>query len=193
MKELKGIKWEAVFTEILVILLGIILLFNPAATTRTICYIIGMIIMAVGVVKLMSYFLMNFEKNWQRNGFVTGIILIIIGIFFMINVKIIMSIIPFIMGIFVILSGLRKLQTVFELRRIKSDKWLGMLIIAVINTALGILLLSNLIHAAKLMIRIVGACMIYSGVTDLVNVIYMSKRMSDYIKDMQALEQDDED
>ena len=62
-----------------------------------------------------------------------------------------------------------------------------------VNIALGILLLSDVIGAAKLMIRVVGACMIYSGVTDLANIVYMSKKMSDYIKDMQALEQDGED
>lgn len=193
MKELKGIKWETIFIQILIILLGIILFFNPATTTRTICYIIGMIIMAAGVIKIMLYFLTNFENNWQKNSFTSGAVLVMIGILFIAKVNLIISIVPFVMGIFVLLSGLGKLQAVFDLRRMKSDGWLGLLILAVINIALGILLFSDLIGAAKLMIRVVGACMIYSGVTDLVNVIYMSKKMSDYIKDMQALEQDDED
>lgn len=193
MKELKGIKWEAIFTQILVILLGIVLLFNPETTARTVCYIIGMIIMAAGVIKILSYFLTSFENNWQKNSFVSGAVLVMVGILFMVKVEVIMSIIPIIMGIFVLLSGVGKLQAVFDLRRMKSDGWIGLLIIAIINIALGGLLFSDVIRAAKLMIRVVGACMIYSGVTDLVNIIYMSKKMSDYIKDMQALEQDSED
>lgn len=193
MKEWKGIKWEAILTQILIILLGIILLFNPAATARTICYIIGTVIMAAGVIKILSYFLTNFENNWQKNSFVNGAVLVIVGILFVVKVKVIMSIIPVIMGIFVLLSGLGKLQAVFDLKRIKSGGWIGLLIISIINIALGVFLLSDVIGAAKLMIRVVGACMIYSGVTDLINIVYMSKKMSDYMKDMQALEQDSKD
>lgn len=193
MKELKGIKWESILTQILIIVLGLILLFNPAATARTICYTIGMVIMAVGAVKVISYFLIGFNNQLQKNGFVTGVILIIIGILFVTQVNLIISIIPYFIGIIVVLSGLLKLQTVFELKHMKSNGWFGLLIAAVINIALGILLLSHLISAAKLMIRVCGICMIYSGITDLCKVIYVSKKMRDYIKDMQALEQDVED
>lgn len=193
MKEMKSLKWETVFTEILIILLGFILLFNPAATARTICYIIGMIIMAVGIIKIISYFLMSVENSFQKNSFVSGAILIIIGILFMVKVNIVISIIPYFMAIIVIISGLSKLQGVFDIIRVKRNGWFIPLVMALINIALGIFLLCNLIGAAKLMLRVVGACMIYSGVTGLINVIYISKKMRDYIQDMKALEQDGKD
>lgn len=193
MRELKDMKWESIFTEILVILLGIILLLNPGTTAKTICYIVGMIIMAVGIIKIMAYFVTNLQDNLQKNNFATGAVFVIIGILFVVKVNLIVSIVPFVMGIFVILSGLGKLQTVFNLKRMKSDGWLGLLIVAVINIGLGILLFSDLIGAAKLMIRVIGACMIFSGVTDLINIVYLSKKINNYLKDMQALEQEDDD
>lgn len=193
MKELKGFKWESIFSSFLFIIVGIVLLFSPETTARTICYLIGMVGIAIGIFRIVTYFTTSFEKNYEKNNLVNGLVAVLLGLFVILKVKLIISLIPFLLGILVTISGIGKLQASLDIKRLKSEKWLGVFIVSLVNIGLGILLLFRPFSAATTMFMIIGACMIFSGVTDLVNVLYISKKFKDYMKDMEALDQDIEE
>lgn len=193
LKELRGATWQSVLIGILFVLFGVTLLLNPEGLTRAVCYTVGIIFMAAGIVQLIIYFMSNVEKNMQSNRFIVGIILIAIGIFFIAGYRLIMSIIPFVMGILILFNGVMKLQTALDAMKMKANRWGFLLVIAIITIILGLFVAFNPFKAAKTVLRLVGACMIFSGVTDLVNVIYISRGLKNYIKDMEALVQDPKD
>src|SRR5574344_22444 len=157
MKELKGLKWESIFTSFLFIILGIILLFTPETTARTICYLVDMIATAIGALRIITSFTTSFEKNLEKNNLVNGLIAVLLGLFVIIKVRLIISLIPFLLGILVTISGISKLQASLDMKRMKADKWLGMFAIALINIGLGILLLFRPFAAATTMFSIIGA------------------------------------
>lgn len=193
LSELKGFKFQSVLTAILFVLMGAVLAVNPVGTTRTICFTIGYIIIAISIVYIIGYFISDFKNNLQKNKLVIGIILLIIGLFFILGYRIIMSIIPTVLGVMIFLSGLTKLQTAFNARKINNEGTGWIMGIAVLNIVLGLFVVLNPFGTGKFLLRIIGICLVFSGITDLMNLLYINRKLSNYIKDMKALEQEPKD
>ena len=193
LKELKGVTWQSGVVGILFVLLGVVLLINPEEVTRRIFYTIGTLIVVFGLIQLLMYFLSNVERSLKRNRFIIGILMIITGTFFILGYKIIKNAVPYIMGVFILTNGIMKMQTAMNAMKIKGNRWGMLVIIAVLTILLGIAILILANGITNFVLRIVGASMIFSGVTDIINMIYMSRGLKNYIEDMEALVQDSKD
>ena len=189
LKELKGFKLQSVLIAILFILMGLVLVINPLGTTRTICFTIGSIILGAGLIFIIIYLVSDFKANIKKNKLVIGIVLLILGMVFFIAYRVIMSVIPTVLGVMIFVNGLTKLQTGIDARKINKDKSLWMIILAIVIILLGAFVVFNPFSASKLILRIIGICLMFSGITDLVSFIYLNKKISNYIKDMKALDQ----
>lgn len=190
MDKIKGFKWETVLTSVLYVVVGILLMMFPESIAKTLCYTIAIVIMAIGVIKLVSFFIKKEQEGFMRTGAVSGFVFILIGAFIAIKSRMIISIIPFIIGIIIILSGLSKLQYSVQLKKYAGEKNTGMMIMAVINIVLGVFLAFNPFSAAKWMIRLIGICIGLTGASDLISAVYFYGKMRNHIKDMEALDQD---
>lgn len=193
LKQLKGLKWQSILMGLLFVLVGMVLILNPESVARTICFTVGSIIMIVGIIDIIVYFLTDFKNNMQQNKLVLGILLLVVGIFFIAGYKIIVSIIPLVMGILILFNGVMKLQTALNAAKMKSNGWGYLLGIAIVVIILGAVIIFNPFGTAAMVLRVAGVCLVFSGVMDIINMVYMSRKMSDYIKDMEALNQDIDD
>lgn len=190
MDKIKAFKAENILTALLYVALGVVLIMFPESIAKTLIYTIATIVIAVGVIKIISYFLKREQAGYSSAGIVSGLIFIVIGLFILTSTKIIISVIPFVMGVCILISAYSKLQYVLQLSKYTNEKNRGMLLAAIITFILGIVLIFNPFRAAKWMIRLVGICIAFTGASDLITGIYFYRKMRDYIKDMQALEQD---
>ncbi len=190
MDKIKAFKAENILTALLYVALGVVFIMFPESIAKTLIYTIATIVIAVGVIKIISHFLKREQAGYSRIGIVSGLIFVVIGLFILTSTRIIISVIPFMMGVFILISAYSKLQYVFQLSKYTNEKNRGMFLAAIITFILGIVLLFNPFRAAKWMIRLVGICIAFTGASDLITGIYFYRKMRDYIKDMQALEQD---
>lgn len=190
MDKIKAFKVENILTALLYVALGVVLIMFPESIAKTLIYTIATIVIAVGVIKIISYFLKREQAGYSNAGIVSGLIFIVIGLFILTSTKIIISVIPFMMGVCILVSAYSKLQYVLQLSKYTNEKNRGMFLAAIITFILGIVLIFNPFRAAKWMIRLVGICIAFTGASDLITGIYFYRKMRDYIKDMEALEQD---
>lgn len=188
--KIKGFKWDTVLSSVLYVTVGTLLVIFPISVIKSLCYAIAIIIMAIGIIKIISFLLKEQQEGFTRTGLISGIIFVIIGAFIAIRSKTIISIIPFILGILILFSGISKLQYTMQLRKYSDEKNSIMLITSIINVILGIVLAFNPFRAARVMLIILGICMIITGLSDLVSAIYFYDKIRNHIKDMEALEQD---
>ena len=100
-----------------------------------------------------------------------------------------MSILPVVLGIGVVLSGILKLQHAFDLKRMGFGTWVRIAITAAINVFIGLIVILNPFSTAAWLMRLVGIAFIFSGVTDLVTTIYVSRKASEYYVDGKAEEE----
>lgn len=178
---LKEMKWNMMLSAALYMVLGLILLIFPATTARTICYLIAGIAIVIGLVNLVVYFTRNITRNYYRNDFVTGLMLMVLGIFVIYKVDLVIALVPFIIGLCIIVSGLFKLQGALDVQRMGGNAVL-ILGLAVVNVVIGILMVINPFDSAMLLYRLLGAGLLFSGLTDLASTLYLSSKMHGYMK-----------
>lgn len=188
MKMLKELKWEAILTGVLYILLGIVALVIPETMQKTLGYLIGIVLIVAGLVSIICYLLRDARENYYHNEFVFGLVGIVVGAAVLYKVEVIISLIPFILGILVLFSGCSKLQDAIDLRRLGYGSWAGMLIVAIVNIILGIVLICNPFKAAVVLFRVLGIGLILSGVSDCFSTIYFAQKFRRFKQEAEALD-----
>ena len=172
----------------LYIVLGIVALVIPGTMVKTMGYLIGILLIVGGAVSMICYLLREASLNYYRNGFGYGLVSIAVGILFLYKVEWIISLVPLILGILVVASGCRKLQNVIDMKRMGYGNWVYMLILAAVNVVLGAALIVNSLDAALFFLQLVGAGLIFSGVTDCITCFYLAKKAKGYFDDLNAVD-----
>lgn len=188
MKLLKQLKWDTLLMGVLYILLGIVALVIPETMERMLGFLIGVVLIIAGAVSMISYLLRDAHQNYYHNDFLHGLLGILLGIVVLYKVDIIISLIPFLLGTLVLVSGLSKLQDVIDLKRLEYGNWIFMLVLALINVVLGLVLIFNPMAIANLLFRLLGVGLIFSGITDCVTTIYFAGKIRDYFAEMNAID-----
>ena len=188
MKMLKELKWEAILTGVLYILLGIVALVIPETMQKTLGYLIGIVLIVAGLISIICYLLRDARENYYHNEFVFGLVGMVLGAAVLYKVEVIISLIPFILGILVLFSGCSKLQDAIDLKRLGYGSWAGMLVVAVINIILGIVLICNPFKAAIVLFRVLGVGLILSGASDCFSTIYFAEKLRRFKQEQEAVE-----
>ncbi|MBQ8946496.1 MAG: DUF308 domain-containing protein [Lachnospiraceae bacterium] len=153
---------STLITSILWILLGVILLVYPGESLDTLARVLGIIVIAFGVIEA----ILNFTNGGGAGifGIGVGILLIIPGLVVVIRPDVLVSLLPILAGLIIAIHGIVSLVNSFQL--IGRDKywWIGLLL-SVVTIAFGALLFTRAHDAAKTVARIVGILMIFSSVS----------------------------
>ncbi len=187
-KIFKEMKWEALSTGVLYIVLGVMALALPEAMEKILGYMIGVVLIVGGAVSMISYLLRDAHQNYYHNDFLHGLIGIAAGILVLAKMDIIIGLISFLLGVLVLVSGCSKLQDVIDMKRLECGNWIIMLIIAAVNVGFGILLICNPFSWTILLFRLLGIGLILSGAVDCVSTFYFAGRIRKYLDDLAAVD-----
>lgn len=187
-KIFKEMKWEALSTGVLYIVLGVMALALPEAMEKILGYMIGVVLIVGGAVSMISYLLRDAHQNYYHNDFLHGLIGIAAGILVLVKMDIIIGLISFLLGVLVLVSGCSKLQDVIDMKRLECGNWIIMLIIAAVNVGFGILLICNPFSWTILLFRLLGIGLILSGAVDCVSTFYFAGRIRKYLDGLAAVD-----
>ena len=162
----RRIKGSWLVSSLLCILIGSVFAIWPEIVANAANYILGGIILIVGII----YLAMSFWSK-QRNfltgfGIIFSVVLIVIGVFMLLKPEFVLSLFPMIVGGIIIIHGIIDLKRSIELASLKYKLWWIALIIAVATIGLGVLLVFNPFSAVTLAFRIIGVILIVDGVSD---------------------------
>ncbi len=162
----RRIKGSWLVTSLMCILIGLVFVIWPEMVANAANYILGGIILIVGII----YLAMSFWSK-QRNfltgfGIIFSVVLIVIGVFMLLKPEFVLSLFPMIVGGIIIIHGIIDLKRSIELASLKYKLWWIALIIAVATIGLGVLLVFNPFSAVTLAFRIIGVILIVDGVSD---------------------------
>lgn len=155
------------------VVLGILLIFESEATIVTISYVIGGILVAIGVLALLKFYkeVKDNDDNDTGMDLVYGIISIVLGIVVISNPKAVASIIPIVMGLIIILNSGTKLQYSIELKRNNNNLWKSTMVLSLISTLCGVLLVFNPFKGAAFLTKLIGFLILLYAVLDIVSTI----------------------
>lgn len=169
-------------TSVLFMIIGLFLIIKPATTLSMISYVIGIIILVSGIVSLIKYFSNHDKVNVYDFGLVLGILSVITAIIFITSPSMIASIIPLILGMWILVNGIIKLQFAINLRNQPKSNWIYSAIMSGINVLLGLFLVLNPFKGAVVITRIIGGILVGYAIIDLLQSREIRKVMQDGVE-----------
>lgn len=186
----KEAKWQNLVGNAIYIILGIVLLVFPEATAKTFCYVIGIAAIVIGVFTILIYLFREVQKNYYRNDFVMGAMEILLGGVVLYKAELVVSLIPYILGVLIVLSGILKLQITIDVRRMRIGTELFFFILSMVNIIWGIVLILDPFRAfmedqalaTKLLFIFIGIGLLFSGISDTISTLYMTRMVRVKVK-----------
>lgn len=175
------LKWNKIVYGAILVVVGLILFLFPTQISEVISTVVGLFFLLMGIIVIASYLTKRVEMVFGSNRLVIGVAFIALGIFVMKRADFVVSIIPFILGLIVLISGVNKLQSFIDLKRLNSDGGIVTLVFAILNIAFGVVLIINPFDAALVLLKVTGVALIFSGITDLVATFILQKQAKDYM------------
>ena len=165
-------KVSFLLAAILYVILGLVLLLWPGVSAVVFCYAFGGVLLAYGVVTVVSFFLRDSRQGSFVFELLLGIIAAALGLLFLLRPAIVATILPVILGLFIVVDGLVNLKRALELRRMAYVRWNIPLWLSVGSVALG----------AFIVFQPLGAVLIYEGVSDLWTIFRVTQWTKEYRK-----------
>ena len=178
---IQDMKHNYFINEVIMVILGIVLVIWPHILGVMLCYLLGGALIVMGVFQLISF--LRGERLGFYNKFVMmmGIVLVLLGIWICAQPRIVLSIIPVVVGIIVLIHGLMDIQYTLDIKKAGSEKWWIALIAAALTLIVGLLLVLNPFTAYEITMVLLGVAMLYDGGSDLALLLfsYLAQRDTD--------------
>lgn len=163
--------------------IGLLLLINPSIFTSTISYVLGGLLLAFGVIKLITYFR---EDNFESE-VLMSIILCATGIFIIAKPDFISKILAFFFGVYMLCQGISSIKGSLIIKEYNKDSWIAPMTMAVLTTILGVVIVLNPFSTVTTALKILGVALIISAIFSIYNgmvtkrKITKIKKSNDYI------------
>lgn len=176
MKEFfRTIKINFLLASILYVVLGLVLLLWPHTSSSIICAGFGIFLLLYGAITIISFFVHDSRTGFLRFELILGILFAALGVFFLVRPDVVLSVLPVMLGIYIIIDALLNLKRAQELHRMAYERWWMILITSLISAVLGIVVLWNPLFLSDVIFRVVGAVLIYTGLSDLWSLFKLSR------------------
>lgn len=154
---------------------GICMLIWPSAFAYVLCYLVGGICIAHGIMRLVGYFSGDLYRIAFQFDLALGIASILLGLVIVFNASAFISLVHIIIGILTLVTGALQVQSALDAKRFGMPRWWLLLIGAILTMALGILLVVAPFEGAFAIICVLGATLIVEGIENLFILLYMVK------------------
>ena len=148
------------------VIAGVLLFIYPATSLTAAVRLLGFAIVLYGAIGLVAN-LTQKKENRSSLSLAYFAVFALAGIIIIANPGFIISMFPIIAGVLVAVNGIESLIRTLKLKKRNHDRWLLMLILAVITIAFGILTFVNPFATQALLVRVFACGLIYDGVVKL--------------------------
>ena len=177
----KNVRFEksSIIISILFFLLGLILFIDFNKVINFVSYVLGTIIIALGVYKLWSYYrkkLNNEITDYNEFGF--GVVDLILGVLIIVLAEAFTTILRFFVGGYILLAGINRFVQTMSNNELKRNKFISLLLMSIIVIGLGVYTILN-----KNSLDIIGLLiMIYSIIEIIESIMFRTSSKKEEIK-----------
>lgn len=185
MEWIKRAKSAYIAVSVIMVILGAVLMLNPGLSMLTLCYLIGGLMVIFGVTRLVGYFSKDLFRLAFQFDLALGIFCMLAGIVILVHPNNIMKLLPVIIGLFVTIDGVFKMQTAIDSKRFGLKRWYAILVLAAVTCVFGLLLIIDPFAGGKALMILFGATMMIDGIQNLCVVLYTVKTVGGIRKDVE--------
>lgn len=184
--KVKKMSMTSIIFSIIFILIGAFLLARPDDAIHLVSYALGIILLVWGLISVVQFFTDKESQNYLEFSFITGVFVLIFGIIILVKPEIIASIIPLLLGVWMLVNGVTKLS--YSLTINKNKNAASSIIISLIIVIIGILLIINPFSGAEKLVQILGITIIIYSVLDLLECLSIKKAIKTKEKENEIIE-----
>ncbi len=179
--KIRKMNMTSIIFSVLFILIGTFLLARPEDAIHLVSYALGIILALWGMISIVQFFTDRESQNYLEFSFILGVFMFIFGIIIIVKPNTIASIIPLLLGIWMLINGVTKLSYALTLNKNKNAA--SSIIISILIIVLGILLVFNPFAGAKTLVQILGVTIIVYSVLDLAECFAIRRIVKKETKD----------
>ena len=179
MNKMKKVLGNFTVLSVFCIVMGIALIIRPDFFTRVVGLVVGGVITAMGAVALLRYFIRTKTDPNNASGLISGVILVLAGVFVMVRPDFIPKVIAFVFGAYMLISGITNIQGAFALKKHNRTRWIKAMVSAVLTTLAGLMLVINPILLADVTFRLMGVCLLISGMSNIGGTLLTGRNKQD--------------
>ena len=165
MKEfLNRIKADFLLSSVLCIALGLVFIIWRASVLEIVANILAVALIIIGAIYVCSFFLRIITNGLSV---AMGLIVLAVGIWFMVQPRVVVELIPIVIGLVLIFHSIRSIVEAIDAKKYGYGAWNVGLILAVISLVCGILCVTNAFNIMKTATVVVGLILIFNGVSNI--------------------------
>ena len=158
-------------------LLGLALLLWPEVSLRVVCYLFGGVILVKGLLSVWSYLRAGERAFFDYFSLVFGVAAAALGAFLLMKPDTVVSVLPLLVGLYVIVDGVVRLRSALELRAMGYRNWWSFLVLAGLSAVLGVLMVANPFKTVELLVMAIGLVLLVEGAVSLAGAVYAAVLM----------------
>lgn len=187
-KTYKKLLYTSLATGIIFFCFGLFLFLKPETTINSVSYLLGGILIILGFFTFLKYILENntIIKDFDVD-IIYGIVGMVAGLVLVLNPSAIATIIPFILGMWMVINSAIKLQYSLVLKQYQKSNWKVTFTIAIISLIWGIILVFNPFKGAVIITKIIGIFVMVYAILEIVEGFlfhYNVKIIEDVVEDI---------
>lgn len=183
----KNLKSWSILSAVVMMAIGLVLMIFPGVSLHVVCTVLGIAFIAWGAIRILCYFMLSVDEFMYRSDMIAGLLFILGGVVMLARQNLMLDIIPILLGLVIVISGIAKLQNAVIAKRIGYDGASLYMILALISIVFGFVImffLSGTI-AAKTLFVLIGAGLVYSGGSDLYVTLFISNKYNKFMKEFE--------
>lgn len=166
--------------NVLFLVFGIIIFMNAQMTIEAVGVVTGIYFILFGIFGIFEFFSRNSLPIFRYKIF-ESILIIILGLFIMVNPFKIVKILTFALGIYLIIVSISKLLETFSLKKYGYDGWLIMLVTSFLLLVFGVFIAVNPMASMDL-VQAMAIFIILSSILEICNLIMIYSKARDIAK-----------
>lgn len=173
---------NSIILSIVLLVFGLFMFTKPVSTVNLLMIMFGVILVLDGLVHLVSYFAIKDEYRFFSSELVQAIIYIILGFVLMINYYDISYLLPIVLGVWIIVDSIFRLQISLNIRDIYDSHWGVLLAMSIITGLFGMVILFNPVASLAMLTRVCGAILMIVELISLFEDISIISRVGKFEK-----------
>lgn len=187
MEIFRKFKRSSYAVSIIYIIVGLIMLLNPGFIGNAVNYILGILVIIYGLIYTIGVY--QKEEDFNKFDLLAGIICISFGLFLIVNKDVLISLIPFSMGVILFMDSIGDIIKSIKLKKNGFVRWWIVLVIGFIFLVFSIYIIVTSSEITELLIRIIGGFLIVDAIMDFLMTLKFVKNVKEEVKDIKVIEE----
>lgn len=195
MNYIKSLKVNYSLSAVICVILGIVLLVWPGQSTQVVCMVLGIVLGGFGLIQIILYLATKEKTMVSHSMMMLGVALAVIGGWIVLKPETIIKAVPMIVGILIVIHGFHNAVQAIDLKKMQYDNWWVALLLSLLTVALGVVLICNPFTIVDTVVRIIGAFLVYDGLSDMwiLSRVFKTKKNREKIIDTDAVIVDEDE